>query len=166
MMRIIIILLCAMSFSQIASAQQQLLLMKKGRIIGRFNPGDEIRFELKDQRKIAHHTAIMTIRQFDFITINKDTIEFSRIHKIKFKSANRAKLATSHFIAGAALVGLSYLLEPAFGDGNKTSVQGVRFVGIYAIAYGSFMMLTRNTGIKLNGIKRLKSIPYDSPLYR
>lgn len=145
---------------------QQILVMKNSKIISRFNPGDEIRFELKDQKKVTHHTYVGRIRDFDFITTNGDTIALNRISKLRFKNPGRRKYALAVAAAGVVLYGVYLLNKEAFSEDDGTSLKGLRFSALYGTGAAAFIFLTANSKIKLNGIKRLKAIRADSPLYR
>lgn len=144
---------------------QQFVLIKKGKIKMRYNLGEEIKFTLKDQGDQVFHTAILQIKEFEFITIQKDTIEYARISKLKFQNP-RKKQAHATVIGSAALLALHFALKEPFGEKNPFAVRGLAYTaGLGFITAGLNYLRGRGT-IKLNGHKRLKFINYDSPLYK
>lgn len=146
------------------TCSQQLLLLKGGRILTRYNIGDEIYFELKDQRQV-HHTSIASLREFDFITVNEDTIQLSRVASIHFKNYARRKYSRGILLTGAALIGVYYLNSIAF-DTSSPSMKGLYWVGVYGVAAGVVINLTSKKSVRLEGVKRLKCVPWDSPLIK
>jgi hypothetical protein len=149
----------------LAADAQQMVVLKRGKIISRYNLGDEIRFVLKGDRKQAYHAALISIREFDFITVQKDTIQFGDIAKLKYKNPARRKYGQGTILTALALGGLGFALEKPFGDKNPQAIRGLYTVGALGTVFGTFFILTSKSQIKLNGKNRLKFINYDSPLY-
>jgi hypothetical protein len=143
---------------------QQLLIIKKGSVSFRYNPGDEIYFELKDQKQI-HHTTIQNLREFYFTTVQGDTIQYQRIALLAFRNDARKKYGMSTAIAGAVLLGVYGLNSIAF-DPNTPAMRGLRLVGVLGIASGAIIYLTADKKMRLTNGRRLKYVTYDSPLYR
>jgi len=144
---------------------QQMVVLKKGRIMSRYNLGDEIRYVLKGDKQM-YHAAILSIREFEFITLQKDTVKFLEVSKLKFKNKGAWNYAKSAAIGAAGLVALSYALEPTFGKSNPNAIKGMRYAAGGGIISTLFVLATSRSKIKLVGFKRLKFINYDSPLYR
>jgi len=164
-MRLVVFLPVLVSIMSAGSVQaQQLLIMKKGSVISRFNPGDEIFFELKDQKQI-HHTAIQNIREFYFTTVQGDTIQYQRVALVAFRNPERKKFGLTTAITGVALLGVYGLNSLAF-DTQTPAMRGLRFVGILGAGVGMFIYLSADKKVRMNGVRRLRYIPYDSPLYR
>jgi hypothetical protein len=148
-----------------ADAQSwQMLLMKNGRILTRYNPGDPILFVLKGDKQVRG-AAILAVREFDFITSTKDTIEFLQVASLKFRNSARKKYGVATVLASAALFSVYFLNSVAF-DKNESSMRGLRAVGIYGAVFGTAIYLTSNKTTRLKKGKRLKGISYESPLYR
>ncbi|MEJ0033067.1 MAG: hypothetical protein WDO15_23215 [Bacteroidota bacterium] len=55
---------------------QQMAVMKKGHVMARYYIGNDIRFVLKGDDQL-YHAAIMSIQEFSFVTMQRDTIKFS-----------------------------------------------------------------------------------------
>jgi hypothetical protein len=150
----------------VSSVAQQMIVTKKGKILTRYNLGDEIRFVLKDDPKQEYHAAILSIREFEFITLQKDTIKFSDIYKLKFRNKGLKKYVTSTLIASASLMVLHFALKGPFGESNPQAVNGLAYVAGAGLLPLAFAILTNRSHIKLTGYKRLKFINYDSPVYK
>lgn len=148
-----------------SSTAQQFVVMKKGHIMTRYNLGDEIRFVLKGDDPQVYHAAILSIREFEFITLQKDTIRYNQIAKLKFKNPKFNQYAKSTLIGSASLMALHFALKEPFGDKNPQAVKGLAYVagaGLVPIVFGA---LFNKRQIKIKGFKHLKFINYDSPLY-
>lgn len=143
---------------------QQLLIIKKGAVSSRFDQGDDIYFELRDQKQI-HHAVIQHIREFYFTTVQGDTIQYQRVALVAFRNDERKRFGMTTAITGVALLGVYGLNSLAF-DRQTPAMRGLRFVGILGAGAGTFIYLTADKKVRLNGIRRLKYVSYDSPLYR
>lgn len=160
-----IFLVLFLLMSGVATGQSwQMLLMKRGSIVTRYNPGDPILYVLKGDKQVRK-ASILAVHEFDFVTSGRDTIPFSSVAAIKFRSTARKKYAVSTMLGGAALLGV-YLLNSSAFDKNESSMRGLRFIGLYGMGVGVLILLTSNQTVRLNGIKRLKGISYTSPLYK
>lgn len=142
-----------------------MVVIKKGKIITRYNLGDEIRYVLKGDKQ-PYNAAILQIREFEFITLQKDTVKFLDVAKLKFRNKGAMNYAKSSLIGAAGLTALSFALEPAFGSKNPQAINGMRYAAGAGLISTLFVLATSRTQIKLVGFKRLKFINYDSPLYR
>lgn len=144
---------------------QQMIVLKKGRIISRFNLGDDVRFVLKGDKQ-TYHAAILQIHEFEFITLQKDTVKFKDIAKLKFKNKGAMNYVKSTLLGSAGLMALHFALKPAYGDKNPQAIKGLAYAAGGGVVSTLFVLATSRSHIKLNGFKRLKFINYDSPLYR
>ncbi len=154
-----------LSLTTITTSAQQVLLLKHNHVTSRFNLGDEITFELKGSRQ-TYKTAILVMREFDFVTMQKDTIAYRDISKLKFFRPGLFKSATSTLVASAAISGLGAILHRPFGDKNPQAIRGMYAVGILGGITGVSQILMSRRVVRLNLNKRLKYISYESPLYR
>ncbi|HEX8059342.1 MAG TPA: hypothetical protein VF473_00335 [Cyclobacteriaceae bacterium] len=144
---------------------QQMVVMKKGHIMVRYGLGDEIRFVLKGDDQV-YHAAIMSIQEFSFVTMQRDTIRFLDVAKLKFRNKGTMKYVKSTLIGSAGLTALHFALKPAFGKKNPQSINGLLYAAGVGVVSSVFVLATSRSHIKLTGFKRLKFINYDSPLYR
>ncbi len=155
-----------LAFSAITDiTAQQILLLKHNHIQTRFNLGDEITFELKGSRQ-TYKTAILAMREFDFVTMQKDTIAYQEISKLKFFRPGLFRSATSTLVASAAIAGLGAALHKPFGDKNPQAIRGMYAVGILGGITGLSQIVMSRKVVRLKINKRLKYISYNSPLYR
>ena len=148
-----------------SAAAQQMVVVKKGKIISRYNLGDEIHFVLKGDDQ-SYNAAILSIREFEFITLQKDTIHFNQIAKLKFRNKGTMNYVKSTLIGSAGLLALHFALKEPFGDKNPQAIKGLAFAAGGGVVSILFVLATSHSKIKLNGFKRLKFINYDSPAYR
>lgn len=151
--------------SVIAEAQQ-VAVMKRGHILVRYNLGDEIRFVLKNDPKQVHHAAILAIREFEFITLQKDTIKYLQISRLKFKNKPLKKYIVSTLIGSGTLLALHFALKGPFGDKNPGAINGLAYAAGSGVIPILFALVTNKRQMRLTGYKRLKFINYDSPMYR
>ncbi len=152
-------------FSTCFASAQQMVVLKKGRIISRYNLGDEIRFVLKGDKQ-AYNAAILSIREFEFITLQKDTVKFRDIAKLKFRNKGAMNYVKSTLLGSAGLMALHFALKEPYGDKNPQAVKGLAYAAGGGVISTIFVLATSRSQVKLNGFKRLKFINYDSPLYR
>lgn len=142
-----------------------MLVIKKGRILSRYNLGDDIRYVLKGDKQV-YHAAILSIREFEFITLQKDTVKYLEVAKLKFKNKGGMNYLKSTLIGSAALTALSFALEPAYGDKNPQAIKGMRFAAGAGVVSSLVAVALSRSQIKISGFKRIKFINYDSPLYK
>lgn len=148
-----------------SAAAQQFVVIKKGSIKARYNLGDDIYFVLKGDKQL-YHAAILSIHEFEFLTLQKDTIRYSDIAKLKFRNKGAMNYVKSTLIGSAALTALHFALKPAYGDKNPQAVKGLLYAAGAGVVSTLFVLATSRSHLKIAGFKRIKFINYDSPLYR
>ncbi len=101
----------------ISSGQNQLVLLKRERILARFTYGDNFTYRLKKAREFE--TSFITeVREFSVVTFN-DTIPFSSIERVSLKGHSHRRFSTlSKFLITA---GIAYF---AIDEFNNTVVHG------------------------------------------
>ena len=159
---VIFLVLFAAAYS---AAGQQMVVMKRGKTLVRYNLGDEIRFVLKGDDQ-AYHAAILSIREFEFITLQKDTIRYNDIAQLRFKNKGLKKYVVSTLIASGSLMALHFALKGPFGEKNPQAVNGLAYAAGAGLIPITFAVLFNKSKIKLENGKRLRFINYDSPLYK
>jgi hypothetical protein len=142
-----------------------MVVIKKGRIMQRYNLGDEIYFVRKTDSQL-YHAVIMSIQEFSFVTMQRDTIKFLDVAKLKFRRKGLMNYMKSTLIGSAGLAALHFALKPAFGKSNPQSINGLLYVAGTGPLSVLIAVLSSRSHIKIAGFKRLKFINYDSPLYR
>lgn len=160
-----VLLFVLVAASVVVEAQQMVVMKRGGKPIARYNLGDDIRFVLKGDNQ-EYHAAILSIREFEFITLQKDTIRYNEIAALKFRNPGLKKYVTTTLIASASLMALHFALKGPFGDSNPQSVNGLAYVAGAGLIPLAFAAVMNRSKIKLKGYKRLRFINYDSPLYK
>jgi hypothetical protein len=156
----VIVLLVA---TDLASAQQ-MVIMKKNKIVTRFEAGDELLFQFKDDKQ-PNRVIIQSIREFYLVTTSGDSIDYQRVGRILFRNPDRQKYGAMVFGTGVALLAIWGVNSLAF-DTTSPSMRGLQLVGFFGVGLGTFIYFTANSGVKIKPGTRLKYISYDSPLYR
>jgi hypothetical protein len=151
-------------FSADLASGQQLLLMKKSKVVSRFDPGDELVFQFKGDKQ-PNRVVIQGLREFYFITTSGDTIQYQRVGRILFRNPERQKYGAMVFGTGVALLAIWGLNSLAY-DTTTPSMRGLQVVGFFGVGLGTFIYFTANSGVRMKPGTRLKYISYDSPLYR
>lgn len=104
---------------------QQMIVVKRGHIQARFNLGDPIRYVSKDGE--THNAAILHIREFEFITLQRDTVKFSDVTRLKFKNKQSWAFIKGTLIGSAGLLALHFALKEPYGDKNPQAVKGLAY---------------------------------------
>lgn len=159
---IVCILLAAIS---VASAQKQLVLLKKQKVILRLSYGDEIVYKTKgSDKKITSYVNNL----FDTALLaHRTVVPFHTIDRIYFVHGGFVNM-----IGGALVVGgLGYFLIDQLNvvvvQGEKASLDdNVTRVSIGMAAIGLPMMLIKKKSQRIRGRYRLLAVDYDSPFYQ
>lgn len=154
----------ALLFAAHLAVGQQLVIMKKNKIVTRFEAGDELLFQFKGDKQ-PNRVIIQSIREFYFVTTSKDSIEYQRVGRILFRNPDRQKYGAMVFGTGVAMLAIWGLNSLAY-DTTSPSMRGLQLVGFFGVGLGTFIFFTANSGVKMKPGTRLKYISYDSPLYR
>lgn len=159
---IVCILLAGISAT---SAQKQLVLLKKQKVILRLRYGDEIVYKTKgNDQKVTSYVNNL----FDTALLAHRTI-------VPFHSIDRIYFVHGNFmnVVGGALVigGLGYFLIDQLNvvvvQGEKASLDdNVTRVSIGMAAVGLPMMLIKKKSQRIKGRYRLLTVDYDSPFYQ
>jgi len=149
-----------------ATAQNQLIMMKRGTVIARFNEGDHIKCHLKNN-KIAEGLAFR-FNDYSIITLN-DTILFSTIDKINVKGRRKAsplnKLGTVMMIAGIGYFVIDEVNTLLFVKGQSGIDSNVAITSLSLTAVGAALRYIRSPYQKLRGLS-LRTIDPSSRYYR
>jgi len=150
----------------IVTAQNQLIMMKRGTIVARFNEGDHIKCKLKNN-KIAEGLAIR-FNDYSIITLN-DTILFSTIDKINVKGRRKAsalnKLGSVLMIAGVGYFVIDEVNTLLIVKGQSGIDSGVVITSLSLTAVGAALRFIRSPYQKLRGLS-LRTIDPSSRYYR
>ncbi len=149
----------------IVTAQNQLIMMKRGTVLARFNEGDHIKCKLKN-RKITEGLAIR-FNDYSIITLN-DTILFSTIDKINVKGRRRAsalnKVGSVLMIAGVGYFVIDEVNTLFFVKGQSGINSDVVITSLSLTAIGAALRFIRSPYQKLRGLS-LRTIDPSSRYY-
>ena len=157
-------MIALLSAASAASAQKQLIFLKRETVVARYQVGDYFRCKLKNGT--YSEGKIIDLREFTVITTS-DTLDFNRLGKVRFPNP---PVNVTSGIGGALFVGgILYLAIDQF---NSIFVESHR--GLDENVLLSSLALTA-TGAALLFIKpkyrpawkyRIRTIDYTSPFYR
>ena len=147
-------------------AQKHLAVLKRNKIIAQYSEGQYIRLKLKNGKRSEGH--ILELQPFSMIT-SDDTIEFKNIKKIDIRKQRKFN-ATSGIGGLLFLGGLGYLgldrLNSAIGKGPPDLDGTVLNTSVILTSVGAAMIFIKPGYIRINYKVHLRTINYDSNLYR
>ena len=160
----LLILVLVFSALQLATAQKQLVLLKKEKVILRLNPGDEFVFSLKDSKNIQRSyinnlfdTAVM---------VHKTIISFQKIDKIYFTRSNFGNVIGGLLVVGGIGYFLIDQINVVIVNGDKASLNdNVTTTSIAMVGVGLPMMLIKKKHQRIGGKYKLLTVKEGSPFY-
>lgn len=143
------------------SAQPQLALLKKDRIITRFNEGEYIRFQRRGESDFIR--AIITGIHPGYFMLGVDTIYHYEVVKVDVRKKLLAGFKVAPIGKGLMIAGASLFLIDAF---NTTVIQGESYSldksvargGFILIGVGALMQVVNNNYFKTGRKKKLASL--------
>jgi hypothetical protein len=162
--RFFLVITLLLGVANFARAQKQLVMLKREKVIMRFNPGDEFVISLKgDKKKMTSYinnifdTAVM---------VHKTLIPLHKINKIYFKRSGLVNLIGKFLV----VAGVGYFVIDQFNvvvvDGDKPSLNdNVTNASVAMVAAGLPMMLIRKKYQRVGGKFKLIAVDRDSPFY-
>lgn len=161
----LLICLFLVSIGTGAVAQKQLLLLKKGKIMHRFHPGDGIYVKVKDNPDRIH-SYINNIFE-DAVVLQNDTIPFHTIERTYLDESNLANVFGGLLVTAGALY---FVIDQAneVRQGNGLNINKDVAIGSgLCIGVGLPLMLAHKKSQKLGGYKyRLLMVKQGDPMYR
>lgn len=150
----------------IVTAQNQLIMMKRGTVVARFIEGDHIKCLLKN-KKIAEGLAVR-FNDYSIITLN-DTILFSTIDKINVRGRRKPsalnKLGSVLIIAGVGYFAIDEINTLFFVKGQSGIDSDVAITSLSLAAVGAAFRFIKSPYQKLRGLS-LRTIDPSSRYYR
>jgi hypothetical protein len=158
---LISLLILAASFVQ---AQKQLVMLKREKVMMRFNPGDEFVISLKGEKKKM--TSYINNIFDTAVMVHKTLIPLHKINKIYFKRSGLVNLIGKFLV----VAGVGYFVIDQFNvvvvDGDKPSLNdNVTNASVAMVAAGLPMMLIRKKYQRVGGKFRLLTVETGSPFY-
>ena len=161
-----LIFYCLISFASVAYAQQQMVLLKRGDVVARFELGDNIKCKLRNGKVKTG----MAIRYTDsFILLRGDTIMFSDIYKIHAKGKRKAdfrqKVGTVLMVGGVGYFAIDMVNTLIFVEGQRGMDEGVAITSGSLVATGAALTFLRSPYLKVRGLS-IRMITPESRYYR
>lgn len=148
-----------------AEAQKQLILIKKEKVMIRFNPGDELIYRVKGEKRVI--TSYVN-NVFDTAVMAHDNIiPFHKIDRVYFKQSTYLNVIGSFLVIG----GVGYFLIDQFNEvvvhGNDFNVDdSVVKTSVTMTAIGLPLMLFHKKSQRIKGKYRLLMVEEGSPFYK
>lgn len=150
----------------ISSSAQQLVLLKKNKVRGRFNAGDEIRYSLFSKGQL-HSEVIKSITDTSFVTAT-DTIMLNEVRRVDDRTTYdfTRSLGIKMMTAGIILQLGDYVNVTLVQNEAYSFNPAVTITSAGMIATGFFLHRIRKPYITLSHRAALVSVSKDSSLYR
>jgi hypothetical protein len=155
-----------LSFSWSFVFSQQLVLVKKNKVRGRFNANDEIRYSLARRGSLQSET-IRSINDTSFIT-STDTVLLSNIKRVDGRTTYdfTRSLGIKMMTAGFLLHLGDYLTVTLVQSEDYTFNPGVTITSSAMVITGFLLQWLRKPYIVLSRNSALLSVSRDSPMFR
>ncbi|TXH26509.1 MAG: hypothetical protein E6Q96_07750 [Cyclobacteriaceae bacterium] len=165
-MRLFILCCFVFGIGAATFGQQQMVLLKRGDVVARFEQGDNIKCKLRNGKTKEG----MAIRYTDtFILLRGDTIMFSDIYKIHAKGKRKAdfrqKVGTVLLIGGVGYFAIDQINTLFFVKGQSGIDEGVAITSGSLVAAGAALTFLRSPYIKVRGLS-IRMITPESRYYR
>lgn len=148
-----------------AEAQKQLILIKKEKVLIRFNPGDEFVYRLKSDKRVM---ASYVNNLFDTAVMTHDLIiPFHKIDRVYFRQSSYLNVIGSFLVIG----GVGYFFIDQFNEvivhGNDFNIDDqVLTTSVTMTAVGLPLMLFHKKSQRVRGKYRLLMVEEGSPFYK
>ncbi|MCW5910070.1 MAG: hypothetical protein KIT62_03290 [Cyclobacteriaceae bacterium] len=149
-----------------ANSQHQLVLLKRGDVVARFQVGDYVKCKLRNNEVKEG----MALRYTDTaIILRGDTIPFFSVYKIHVKGKRkpdlRYKLGTILMIGGVGYFTIDQVNTLFFVEGQSGIDEGVAITSASLVATGAALRFIRSPYVKTRGLS-IRTIAPDSRYYR
>ncbi len=163
------LLFCFFLFSKISFSQKQVILIRGGTIIARFNEGQYFKCVLKKNHRYTEGH-IIELNDFSMIT-SKDTIQFKDILKVDVSKQRHAVftkiLGSALLIGGRGYIGLDRLNYAVNNIGDGTLDNSVLTTSSVLAGAGIALLLIRPSKYQhVNEGYFLHTIDYTSPFFQ
>lgn len=159
---LLIAMLVSTCFS--VNAQKQLVLLKRQKVIMRFNPGDQFVISLKGEKQKSDSyinnlfdTAVM---------VHKTVIPIHKIDRVYFRQSGLVNLIGKFLVAGGVAYFVIDQINVVLVNGHKADLDDdVTTVSVAMVAAGLPMMLIKKKSQKIGGKYRLMTVSKGSPFF-
>lgn len=164
-MRSLILIAIVILVSQEAVGQVQLLLLKRGEIILRLDPGDTFMYRQKGSEDI--HKSYVNNLSDTSVTTGNDVVSFRSIDRIYFSRKQFYNDAGEKFTAAGLLLFAADQINNSLIQGNDFTLdRGVSITSISLVVVGLPMALIRKKSHVINYKYRLMTVRKGSALYK
>lgn len=152
------------SAAYFAQAQKQLVLLKREKVIMRFNPGDELVISLKGKKQKLN-TYINNL--FDTaVMVHRTIVPLHKIDRVYFSHTGLVNLIGKFLV----VAGVAYFVIDQFNvivvNGDEPTLDdNVTTASVAMVAAGLPMMLIKKKSQKMGGKHRLLTVSEGSPFY-
>jgi hypothetical protein len=154
-----------LSFSFSSFAQRQLLLLKNGKVLHRFYPGDDIYIKIKGNADRTH-SYLNNILE-DAIVLQQDTIPFRSIERTFIYESERRNVNGAQLVAaGVLLFGIDFVNQQWVQKTDYKATSGISIASGVFIAGGLPLMLIKKKSQLISYKYRLLMVKVGDPLYR
>lgn len=146
-------------------AQRQLLILKKGHVMHRFYPGDDVYLKLKGSPDRIH-SYLNNIME-DALVLQKDTIPFHKIERTYiYESERRNSNGAKLMVAGVLLFGIDYANQEWIQKKDYDASSGVSITSAVLVGTGLPLMFIKKKSQVISYKYRLMMVKAGDPLYR
>jgi hypothetical protein len=145
-------------------AQKQLVLLKRQKVIMRFNPGDQLIISLKgEKQKLDSYVNNL----FDTaVLLHQTVIPIHKIDKVYFRQSGVINLIGNFLVVGGVAYFLIDQINVVLVNGEEANLDDdVTTVSAAMVAVGLPMMLIKKKSQKIRGNYRLMTVQKGSPFY-
>lgn len=156
--------LLLIAVSHLASAQKQLLVLKRGKVIHVYRPGETIRLKRKDDENV---TRSYVNNIFDYaVVLHQDTIPFQQIERLYINEPSvMNKVGGMLVVGGGGLLAIDQVNQLIQGNGLNLD-HDISAVSLACVGVGLPMMLIRKKSQRLRYPYRLMMVKLGDPLYQ
>lgn len=148
-----------------ADAQRQLILLKNGRVMHRFYPGDDIYIKLKGNPDRLH--SYLNNILDNALVLQQDTIPFYKIERTYlYESARRNANGAMLVSGGILLFGIDFVNQEWIQKTGYEATSGISIASAALVTVGLPLALIKKKSQVLGYKYRLLMVKQGDPLYR
>ena len=159
-----------------AEAQKQLVLLKRGKPVGRYGEGEAIYVVMKDGRhlegviiELLEFSAVLS--RIDTVNLSKvvDTVQFNKVHKVKIPKDERKGISPLFggllIASGAVFLGVD-LINSAAGYNTEGVDKGVVQASAIMMGVGSLLVFIKAKYRRMNNGTFFRTVDNKSKFYK
>lgn len=162
---IILLLICG---GHATAQQRQLVVLKKERVLARYQVGDLLTFSRTGEKKIQQQK-ILALND-TLIMMNLDTVAYYRIKKLDIRGRRTStfaeRLGAYMMIAGVVLPLADLINTTAIEKEDASIDRGVAVTGVALFSGGALLFFAKGKYFKPGRKNRILIVEKDSPFYK